>query len=395
MEILEKEKKRRWTPCKSSLSMRLALAATLCAGAGLVVFPREVTDSAANSAAYCLTVLVPSLFPFMALTSFAVTSGAGELIGRYLGFLSRYLFRLPECCTATILLSFVGGYPAGARGVSLLLREKKIDEEQAGRMLLFCVNPGMAFVITFIGGLLGSFATGWMLFFAVTLSGIVLGLVSGLFHPAPKKQRTLPSSPPVGALMDAVGSASRSVLIMCACIMLFSVFISLLHCSGVFQWLCRSLASLGLFTPMESAAVLSFLLEVTGGAGVAAGFRVSPAFYAFGLSFGGLCVHMQVFSFFKKFPGKRWKFFLFRFFHGLLAAGCCWLFQRFLPPSVQEAWASAQGAVHTSAALSGTLCGGLSLLLMCAAFLVIVTKTAEEQELAVAIPQERMYNTTK
>ncbi len=395
METAKNREKLRWAPPRGGLSVKLALPAILCAGAGLLLFPREVASAAADSTTYCLTVLVPSLFPFMALAGFTVTSGAGELVGRYLGFLSRYLFRLPQCCAAPILLSFVGGYPAGARGVSLLLQKGKIDEKQAGRMLLFCVNPGMAFVITFIGGLLGSFPTGWVLFLSVTASGLLLGVVSGLFHPVPGKERARPSTPPSGALMEAVSGACRSVLVMCACIVLFSVLISLLHCFGVFQLLCRFLASPGFFTPTESAAVLSFLLEVTGGAGVAAGFRVSPAFYAFGLGFGGLCVHMQVFSCFQKFPGKRWRFFLFRFLHGLLAAGCCLMLQRLFPSFAQEAWASSQGAVRTSAALSGTLCGGLSLLLMCAAFLLILTKTADGNELAVAIPPERMYNTIK
>ncbi len=358
-----------------NISGRLCALAFLCLLIALLAFPGMVRDSVKNSVLYCLTALTPSLFPFMALTSFAVNSGAGDALGGCLGFLSRYLFRLPDVCAVPILMSFIGGYPAGARGASLLLEQGKINEEQAGRMLLFCVNPGMAFVVTFLGGgVLRDFRAGWLLFFAVTISGLVLGVLSGLKSPIPEKERRGPAAPPAGALMRSVTDASRSVLTMCACIVLFSGFTAILHGAGIFQFLCRALSSAGIFTPLEWASLLSFLLEVTGGAGVAAKFRVGPVFYAFGLAFGGLCVHLQAFSFFQKFPGPRWRFFLFRFLHGLLAAGCYFVLSGFFPNGPAEAFAAA-GAVQGATALSGTLAGGLSLILMCTAFLLIATKS--------------------
>lgn len=359
-------------------SGKFCALAFLCMTAALLAFPKEVQNSVGKSILYCLTVLTPSLFPFMALTGFAVNSGAGEVLGGCLGFLSRYVFRLPDICTAPIFMSFIGGYPAGARGASLLLEQGKITEKQAGRMMLFCVNPGIAFVVTFLGGtVLYSFRTGWLLFFAVTLSGILLGILSGLRTPVPEKGMTAGSKVPGGALMRSVTDASSSVLKMCSCIVLFSGFTAILHGTGAYQFLSRALAALGPFTPIESAVVLSFLIEVTGGAGVAAAFRAGPAFYAFGLAFGGLCVHLQVFSFFKRFPTWKWKFFLFRFLHGFLAAGCYTLLLKLLPGDPVETLASAE-AVQGVSALSATLAGGLSLLLMCMAFLLIATKGTTE-----------------
>lgn len=358
-------------------SAKFCALAFLCAAAALLAFPTAVQDSVRKSILYCLTVLTPSLFPFMALTGFAVNSGAGETLGGCLGFLSRYVFRLPDVCTAPILMSFIGGYPAGARGASLLLEQGKITEAQAGRMMLFCVNPGAAFVVTFLGGtVLHSFRAGWLLFFAVTLSGILLGILSGLRTPVPERGIAASPKVPGGALMRSVTDASSSVLKMCACIVLFSGFTALLHGAGAYQFLSRALASLGIFTPIESAVVLSFLIEVTGGTGVAAAFRAGPTFYAFGLAFGGLCVHLQVFSFFKGFPAPKWKFFLFRFLHGFLAAGCYPLLTRLIPGDPVETLAAAE-AVQGVSALSGTLAGGLSLLLMCMAFLLIATKKYE------------------
>ncbi len=346
----------------------------LAAAAALLAYPEEIKNGVRESLLYCLTVLTPSLFPFMALTGFAVNSGAGEILGKCLGLPVRYLFKLPEACAAPILMSFIGGYPAGARGASLLLEQGKITREQAGRMMLFCVNPGVAFVVTFLGGgILRSFRAGWILFCAVTLSGLALGVLSGLSQPVPEKAAPDKKACPEGAVIRSVTDTSRSVVSMCACVVLFSGFTAVIRGSGAYVFLCGALARISPFTRGQAAALLSFLIEVTGGVGDAAKFHVSAAFYAFGLAFGGLCVHLQVFSFFREFPVKKWKFFLFRFLNGLLAGGTTQLLLRLLPVRPGEALA-VSGPVGAVSPLSGTLAGGLSLLLLCAAFLLIASE---------------------
>lgn len=107
------EKRRRaWGQSLTWNTVGAALLA-LGAGAALLVWPAPVTESVRASILYCLTGLAPSLFPFLALTSFVVRSGAGAVFGRGLGFLARYVFRLPACCAAPILLSWVGDTPPG------------------------------------------------------------------------------------------------------------------------------------------------------------------------------------------------------------------------------------------------------------------------------------------
>ena len=350
----------------------------LCVMGALLSFPAAVQNAVKNSILYCLTVLTPSLFPFLALTSFAVHSGASEILGSRLGFLARYVFRLPSVCAVPILMSFIGGYPAGAKAASLLLEQGKIDKEQAGRMMLFCVNPGIAFVVTFLGGaVLGSFRTGWLLFFAVTVAGVLLGFFAGLSHPVPPKEPRLPVKSQGNALIRSAGDASSAVVKMCVCIVLFSGLSALLHSTGLFQLISRFVAFSKLMTPMEAAGLVSFLLEVTEGVGAASALRVGPQFFAFGLAFGGLCVHLQVFSLFADFPVKKWKFYLFRFLHSGLAFGCYLLLTKLLPDS--RPVISASAGVQQITALSGTLAGGVSLLLMCMAFLLIVSKDGERE----------------
>lgn len=356
----------------------------LAGAAALLLYSNEVKNNVAGTIIYCLTALVPSLFPFMALTAFAVRSPAADILGRPLGFLSKYIFHLPPSCIIPILLSFLGGYPAGARGASLLLEQKKIDDAQAGRMMLFCVNPGVAFVVTFLGGcVLGSLRLGWLLFFSVTASSIIIGIITGIAaalgarHSSGKASLTNTAdhscapAPIGGALMSSVADASSSVMKMCACVVLFSGINGILHGCGIFQHLVRLITGLGILTQTEAAAFLSFLIEVTGGAGDSAALQVSPSFFAFGLAFGGLCVHLQVFSFFSSPPVKKRIFLLFRFLHGFLSAICFSILIRLIPGAQAEVMATLGITGYSYGGLSHTVAGGLSLLLMCAAFLVI------------------------
>ena len=103
--------------------------------------------------------------------------------------------------------------------------------------------------------------------------------------------------------------------------------------------------------------------------GAAAQLGVGPLFYAFGLAFGGLCVHMQVFAFFPEFPLAKGKFFLARLLHGLGATGMYLFLERLFPGPSQPVWAAAGSALEYGLTAS-TAAGGLSLLLMCLAFLV-------------------------
>lgn len=362
---------------KRPLTALLCTAGFLLCLAALLLFPDAVRSSTAAGISYCLSVLVPSLFSFMALSSFAVNSPAAQVLGRPFGPIVRYVFRLPSCCALPILMSFIGGYPAGARSVSLLLEQGRITQAQAGRMMLFCVNPGLAFVVSFLGGgVLGSVRLGWLLFFAVTLSGLLLGILTALPVPIPQNEPASHFGSHAGALMRSVTDSARSVWVMSACVVLFSVLTAVLHGCGAFQWTVRLLSRTGIFTSMEWAAVLSFLVEVTGGVGDAAELSVRAIFYAFGLAFGGLCVHMQVLALFPRPPVKLTLFLASRLAHGFLASGIFWALGRLLPGKAIE---TAAPIVIKMPAFSGSLLGGASLLMMCAAFLLITQEGRAKQ----------------
>ena len=101
---------------------------TACLGMGLLILDsRTALEGARDGVTLALTVLIPSLFPFLFL-SIAMTSSCQEfalIIFRPV----RYLFHLPPGTDSLLLTGFLGGYPAGAQAVHLAYSSKQISKE--------------------------------------------------------------------------------------------------------------------------------------------------------------------------------------------------------------------------------------------------------------------------
>lgn len=258
-------------------------------------------------------VLLPTLFPFMALACFIENSGASSVFGRALSFVIRVAFRLPEGACATVIMSLVGGYPVGAKMTDSLLKDGVVTKRQAARMYLFCVNPGPAFVLSTVGaGLLSSVRAGVILFCSVTLSSLVMGFVSGfiLSEPIEKSPKASFNGTELSCFRAITKSSSQAVSSMLA----VSAYVL------VFSALCEVLKSLKL-----SENILAFLFsvfEVTNGVIFCCGKYPLPVIAAI-IGFGGLCVHFQIMNGVLECGMKIKYFFASRVVCAALSSGIC------------------------------------------------------------------------
>ena len=87
---------------------------------------------------------------------------------------------------------------------------------------------------------------------------------------------------------------------------------------------------------------------------------------------------------FSRFPGSWGRFLLFRVIHGLTAAGLAALLGQVwpLPQGSQAVFAQAGNTGLAFGGLSATAAGGLSLVLLCAAFLLLAGKAGEKEDCA-------------
>lgn len=314
-------------------------------------------DGAAQGVQLCLRVLIPSLFPFMAVTQLMIQSGLCQRLGAKLQKPARLLFGLSGTLAPVLLLSLLGGYPVGAGGIAALYRKRTISAEEARHAALFMVCAGPGFVINFVGAVYKSRETG-LLFFAAQVCAVLLsGIIGGLFwrktenNPvAEAKALPLPFSQ---ALVEAVETAARGMFSVCAFVVLFSALTGILA-----QW-------------VKSPAVLNsvYLLAEVCGAVTHGAKTLPPSAVAFAVGFGGLCVHCQLFAVLKDVGVRKGLFFVFRIMQGLLTALPVQAYMRLSPRTVAV---FSTAAADNPAPVNGSVLSGAVMLAVTAGFCLSV-----------------------
>ena len=192
---------------------------------------QHVREAAVKALALCAGTVIPSLFPFLALTSLLTALGFCEWLSPYLSGLMTPLFRLPGQSSGPLLLGLVGGYPIGAQSAADLYRQGLLTKDEAERLLTFCNNSNPVFLISVLGvGIFGSFRAGVWLWLIHLLSALLTGLLLRGGKRAVK--RAMASNIPCravslpAAVVSSVRSAANGMLSVCAFVTLFRVLIS-------------------------------------------------------------------------------------------------------------------------------------------------------------------------
>lgn len=248
----------------------------------LLVYPQAAFNGVAEGIDTCLETVIPSLFPFLVISAAAYDLGVFSIFSSKGEKLMRLIFNLPSVAFPVILMSMLGGFPVGATLIEKTYDSGLISRTQAQRMLLFCVNPGPAFVVSTIGyAVIGSIQTGWIIYASVSLSSLIIGILSRfLFEENDDVSSNYSEKPIITAsiLSKTLNNASKNMMNICVWVVIFS-------CLG----------SLAEVLPVSRGALVSFRMisEVTSGAITACEIFSVPVVAAV-ISFAGLCVHFQI-----------------------------------------------------------------------------------------------------
>jgi hypothetical protein len=263
-----------------------------CLGVVLVLDSAGIVAAVSRTMSLCLNTIIPSLFAFLALSTFVVSAGLvkGEI--------------------AIFALSLVGGYPVGAK----LLAERSAKgmlkgtskstscAKRAEYMLMYCYCASPAFLIA-IAGRLGVYV--WL---SNALACLIFAAVANIINRSramppqttANKTRQLKMS---AILVNSVASAGSALYRICLMMLIFAVLLRILEFIGIMALL-----------PDYAYAVL----EITR----VSDLNVPPSAIAALTSFGGVCVLFQTAA----IVGSRLKlrrFMLARIPIAALSAGIC------------------------------------------------------------------------
>lgn len=302
----------------------------------LVIVPGPALDGARKGLALCGNTVIPSLFPFLVVSSFIIGAGFAKNCGKLFEPLMKKLFRLPGSAAAPLILGAIGGYPVGASAVSQLCTKGELSKKDSQRLLCFAINSSPAFIIGAVGaGFLQNPLAGILLYIAHLLTSLTIGI---LMRPRKRKKENIPfrreraganvdkataTNENVGlssAFVGSVTASAKSIIIICAFVVLFSAVNSLLSGTGAIDALSGFLSS---FLPSPDgdsiffSRILTGILEVTNGCAAAAGAGGLSAVLlsAAILGFSGISVMFQVISLVREAGISTKSFILTRFLH--------------------------------------------------------------------------------
>ena len=215
-----------------NMRIRRRILACLCLAGLLVWFLADaggVRDVMQEALRLCARSVIPSLFPFMVVTSVLLSLGFGELAAPWLAGLMEPLFRVPGAGSAALLLGLVGGYPIGAQTAAELYRDGLVSREEAERILAFCNNSNPVFLISVLGaGVFGSVRAGVWIWLIHVFSALLTGLAFRGTGAGARPSRTAdrPVFRAMGlipAFVGAVRSSVSGMLSVCGFVAFFYV----------------------------------------------------------------------------------------------------------------------------------------------------------------------------
>lgn len=290
----------------------LAAGILICAVC-LLTNPKAANQGALKGILLCGKSAIPSLFPMTFLTVMLCRIAGGGILPVW-------------------LLSLISGYPVGARLIQNRLESGAINEKQAQRGMLFCVNAGPAFIVTAVGyAWLGNIRLGWLLLLAHLLGSLVVFLLCK-GHALEKTPVSDNTEPFLDTFTQSARESTNAMVQICGWIVLFSSFCAVLEQSVLPVWVKNTLLA---------------TLEITS---AVTRYR-APVLLSFLLGFGGFCVHFQVLSASRQARPSYPIFFLVRLLHGLLSAIFCHILLKCFPIAVETAAVSLSSARenHTAA----------------------------------------------
>ncbi len=335
------------------------------AAAALLFCSASVGEGIRRGLAVSATVMIPSLFPFLILSDFVGRTRVGRMLEGLLGGAAEKVYRCPRQLAPALLMSWIGGYPAGARVLAGMAERGVLDREDAEAALAFCVNSGPAFLVTVVGvGVFGSPGWGLFLFGCQLVAGAVAGRLLCRRGIRARAEGRLSPLPAAAGLVQAVASGTGGMLSICAFVLVFSAVAQVLEDGGLLALFGGWLSGItgGLLTPQGAACFGTGLLEIGGGCARAQqlppgqGALVLP----FLLSFSSCSVICQLGACFGERPAKLRQLLRARVVHGLLTAALATpvLWGRF-------ASAPAMTGQPVLAPGSGGLLGALCMAAMC------------------------------
>lgn len=286
---------------------------------------QSVIDSIMLSFSIWKNNVFPTLFPFFVLSEILINYGFVELTSELFKPFMR-LFKLKGACAFGFVMSLISGFPSSAKYVRELFIAGNINCIEASKLLIFTHFSNPLFVLGTISVLfLKNKKVGLLILATHYIGNIFVGLIFRNFGNCDcdkekislkqalinmHKKRISNNKSFGSILFSAVSNAIDTLLLVFGIISIFLIITTLINnCVDLSSYHQSVLSGIVEMTQgLKSISILDIPLKIKGTLSV------------FFISFGGVCVHMQIISILSDTDIQYLPFFIARIIHACFSS---------------------------------------------------------------------------
>lgn len=189
----------------------------------LIIFPDKYIKLTFDGVKIWALNVLPSLLPFFFLTTLFTFVGFVEKMSYCASPLTKRLYGVSGIGFYTQLMSFLSGYPVGAKTVSDLAKNNVISRKQANSLATFSSTSGPLFIVGSVGiGMFLSKKIGYILLLSHLLGSVLCGMIfKFILKPDCESSPAVSAKTCDNVLYESIYSAVISVMIVGGFIAIF------------------------------------------------------------------------------------------------------------------------------------------------------------------------------
>lgn len=287
----------------------------------LIIFPSLSISSFYQGLQIWATKVLPALLPFFILTKLLSYTNALKSLGNVFTPITSKFYGVGGISGYIYIMSIISGYPVGAKLTSDLYKGGVITSGQAQTITSFASTSGPLFILGTVAiGMYNNSAIG----FVIIISHIFGAILNGFLYKNKEKISTCNFSQKESKniLNETMTSSIMSIMIVGGFIAIFYMFLQIILSLNIFSPILNIAKIIGIDEGLSKGMIAGFF-EVTTGCLILSKYSISYKLLAilstFLISFGGLSIHAQAYTFLHDFNMPYKKFFLQKLTHAIFS----------------------------------------------------------------------------
>ena len=275
----------------------------------------DITESIRLSFNICINNLFPSLIPFMILSNILINYNFVEIISETIGNILKKIFKVSKYASFAIIFSLFTGTPSNAKYLNDLYNNKLININDISKCINFCHFNNPIFILSTIGlNFLNNKKLGFIILISHILGAFIIGIFNkkdcindGIIEKNKSKNfvKILNES-----IVETANNLTLILGVITVCLILTTILNSVLNINDNLKFLYGLLEitqglkflSLSNFNIMLKAIISTFLI-----------------------SFGGISIHLQVFSILDNKKIRYIPYLISRLTHAIISSIICFI----------------------------------------------------------------------